>query len=222
MLRLTRQLQNWGTKRTEKSHKFFSVSIYIKLHRQGVPRSILFWTKVSWHYDLLSIAHFFGRLRSHRYLAFYSNKLVRKTVEYYWNKRLEKTEEAIKNGQSRETGNINIGYTIHRTKKNKKTTTQKSKRMSNTDLYISLIVIKDPSNHLRRDRKPEVYPLFWLCAYVFFLFFFLSEPIFRLCLHFTLCVLLSNETRERTDIEHHVSTRLMKSDLSFIANDVLC
>ena len=36
---------------------------------------------------------------------------------------------------------------------------------------------------------------------VLFLFFFLSEPIFRLCLHFTLCVLLSDETRERTDIE---------------------
>jgi hypothetical protein len=48
--------------------------------------------------------------------------------------------------------------------------------MSNTDLYISLIVIKDPPNHLRRDRKPEVYPLFWLCAYVlFFLFFCLNR-----------------------------------------------
>ena len=45
-------------------------------------------------------------------------------------------------------------------KKKQKNTTQKSKRMSNTDLYISLIVIKDPPNHLRRDRKPEVYPLF--------------------------------------------------------------
>ena len=45
-------------------------------------------------------------------------------------------------------------------KKPPKTTTQKSKRMSNTDLYISLIVIKDPPNHLRHDRKPEVYSLF--------------------------------------------------------------
>jgi hypothetical protein len=44
---------------------------------------------------------------------------------------LEKTEEAIKNGQSRETGNI--GYTRHMTKTNKKkNTTQKTKKMSNT------------------------------------------------------------------------------------------
>ena len=48
---------------------------------------------------------------------------------------LEKTEVTIKNGQSRETGNI--GYTRHTTKIKKKTnknhnTTQKTKKMSNT------------------------------------------------------------------------------------------
>jgi hypothetical protein len=46
--------------------------------------------------------------------------------------RLEKTKGAIKNGQSRDTDNI--GYTRHRTKTNKtKSTTQKTKKMSNTD-----------------------------------------------------------------------------------------
>jgi hypothetical protein len=48
---------------------------------------------------------------------------------------LEKTEGAIKNGQSRDTGNIR--YTRHRTKTNKTTnTTQKTKKMSNTNLTI--------------------------------------------------------------------------------------
>jgi len=43
---------------------------------------------------------------------------------------LDKTEEAIKNWQSRDTGNT--GYTIHRTKINKtKRTTHKTKLMSN-------------------------------------------------------------------------------------------
>ena len=42
---------------------------------------------------------------------------------------LEKIEVAIKNGQSRDTGNI--GYTRHRTKTNKtKSTTQKTKRLA--------------------------------------------------------------------------------------------
>jgi len=42
---------------------------------------------------------------------------------------LEKTEEQIKNGQSRDTGNI--GYTRHRTKTNKtKNTKQKIKKLS--------------------------------------------------------------------------------------------
>jgi hypothetical protein len=41
---------------------------------------------------------------------------------------LEKTEEAIKNGQSKDTGNI--GHTKHRTKINKtQSTTQKTKKM---------------------------------------------------------------------------------------------
>ena len=45
---------------------------------------------------------------------------------------LDKTEGAIKNGQSRDTGNI--GYTGQRRKTNKaKNTTQKTKKMSNTD-----------------------------------------------------------------------------------------
>jgi hypothetical protein len=45
---------------------------------------------------------------------------------------LEKTEGAVKNGQSRETGNIR--YRRHRTKKIKvKTITQKIKKMSNTN-----------------------------------------------------------------------------------------
>jgi hypothetical protein len=44
----------------------------------------------------------------------------------------KKTEGAIKYGQSRETSNIE--YTRHRTKTNKtKITTQKTKKMSNTD-----------------------------------------------------------------------------------------
>jgi hypothetical protein len=46
---------------------------------------------------------------------------------------VEETEGAIKNGQSRDTGNI--GYTKHRTKTNKtKNTPQKNKAASNTDL----------------------------------------------------------------------------------------
>jgi hypothetical protein len=45
---------------------------------------------------------------------------------------LEKTEGAIENRKSRETGHI--GYTRHRTKTNKtKNTTQKTKMISNTD-----------------------------------------------------------------------------------------
>jgi hypothetical protein len=45
---------------------------------------------------------------------------------------LEKTEGAIKNGQSRETGNI--GHTRHRTKTSKANNTiQKTKNMSNID-----------------------------------------------------------------------------------------
>jgi hypothetical protein len=47
------------------------------------------------------------------------------------NDRLEKTEGTIKNGQSKNTGNI--GYTRHRTKTNKaKYTTQKTTKMRNT------------------------------------------------------------------------------------------
>ena len=44
---------------------------------------------------------------------------------------LEKTEGAIKNGQSRDTGNIE--HTRHMTQTNKTNTTQKTKKMSNTD-----------------------------------------------------------------------------------------
>ena len=45
---------------------------------------------------------------------------------------LEKTEVAIKNGQSRKTGNIE--YTRHKTLTNKtKNKTQKTKKMSNTE-----------------------------------------------------------------------------------------
>jgi len=44
---------------------------------------------------------------------------------------LEKTEWAIRNGQSRETGNTR--YTRHRTKKIKPKTAQKTKKMRNTD-----------------------------------------------------------------------------------------
>ena len=45
---------------------------------------------------------------------------------------LEKTEGAFKNGQSRET--VNTRHIGHRTKTNKaKNTTQKTKKMSNTD-----------------------------------------------------------------------------------------
>ena len=45
---------------------------------------------------------------------------------------LENTKEAIKNGQSRETGNI--GNTRHKIKTNNKTITQKTKKMSKTNL----------------------------------------------------------------------------------------
>jgi hypothetical protein len=54
----------------------------------------------------------------------------RKTNKQYCIQTLEKTESAIKYGESRETGNI--GYSRHRTK-TKKNTTQKIKKMSNTD-----------------------------------------------------------------------------------------
>ena len=48
----------------------------------------------------------------------------------------EKTEGAIKNGQSRETGNI--GYTRHRKRTNKtQNTTQKIKKMSNMKIYTN-------------------------------------------------------------------------------------
>ena len=43
----------------------------------------------------------------------------------------EKTEVAIKNGQSRDIGNI--GHTRNRTKTNRIKKTQKTKKMSNTD-----------------------------------------------------------------------------------------
>jgi hypothetical protein len=43
----------------------------------------------------------------------------------------EKTDGAMKNGQSRDTGNI--GYTRHRTKTNKTKTQHRTKKMSNTD-----------------------------------------------------------------------------------------
>ena len=44
---------------------------------------------------------------------------------------LEKIEEVIKNGQSRETGNI--GYTRRRQKKTQKTQHRKLKKISHTD-----------------------------------------------------------------------------------------
>ena len=54
-----------------------------------------------------------------------------KIYEMFENDRLEKTEGTIKNGQSKNTGNI--GYTRHRTKTNKaKYTTQKTTKMRNT------------------------------------------------------------------------------------------
>ena len=49
-------------------------------------------------------------------------------------------EGVIRNGQSRETGNI--GYTRHRTKTNKtKNTTQKTRKMSNTDPTKNLVFV---------------------------------------------------------------------------------
>ena len=58
--------------------------------------------------------------------------------------RLEKTKGQIKNGQSRNTGNI--GYTGHRRMTNKtKNTTQKTKMMSNTD-GPTLPINTDPAN----------------------------------------------------------------------------
>ena len=49
---------------------------------------------------------------------------------------------AIKNGQSRETGNI--WYTRHRAKTNKtKNTTQKTKTLCNTDPTTNLVHMKD-------------------------------------------------------------------------------
>ena len=53
-------------------------------------------------------------------------------IAYDVNKTLEETEGATKNGQSRDTGNI--GLTGSRTETIiKKNTTQKTKKMSNTD-----------------------------------------------------------------------------------------
>ena len=53
-------------------------------------------------------------------------------MQVQFKQKLEKLERAIKNGQSRDTGNI--CYTRHRTKTNKiKHTTQKTKKRSNTD-----------------------------------------------------------------------------------------
>ena len=45
---------------------------------------------------------------------------------------LEKTERTIKNGQSRET--VNIGHKLQNGAKQNKSTAQKTKTMSNTDL----------------------------------------------------------------------------------------
>jgi hypothetical protein len=58
----------------------------------------------------------------------------------YTNVRETRRDNQIKNGQSRETGNI--GYTRHKTKtnKNKKTTSHKTKNMSNTDQIIPQII----------------------------------------------------------------------------------
>ena len=59
----------------------------------------------------------------------YQNDLVE---HYNLDKRSRKPKRAIKNGQSRDTGNI--GYTRYRTETNKeKKTTQTTKKMSNTD-----------------------------------------------------------------------------------------
>jgi len=59
----------------------------------------------------------------------YQNYLVE---HYNLDKRSRKPKRAIKNGQSRDTGNI--GYTRYRTETNKeKKTTQTTKKMSNTD-----------------------------------------------------------------------------------------
>ena len=49
-------------------------------------------------------------------------------------KTLEKTEGVIENGQSRDTGNIYWVHKTHYEDKHNKTTTQKAKTMSNTDL----------------------------------------------------------------------------------------
>jgi len=54
---------------------------------------------------------------------------------------LEKTEGAIKNGQSRDTGNIE--HTRHMTQTNKTNTTQKTKKMSNTDPIKNQVLAKD-------------------------------------------------------------------------------
>ena len=62
----------------------------------------------------------------------YQNYLVE---HYNLNKRSRKPKRAIKNGQSRDTGNI--GYTRYRTETNKaKNTTLKTKKMRSTDATI--------------------------------------------------------------------------------------
>ena len=56
--------------------------------------------------------------------------------------RRQTKQGAIKNGQSRETGNI--GYTRHRTKTNKtKNTTQKIKKMNNTNPTQNQYLLKE-------------------------------------------------------------------------------
>jgi hypothetical protein len=72
---------------------------------------------------------------------------------------LEKTEGVIKNGKSRDTGNI--GYTRHRTKTNKtNNTTQKRKKMRNTDTtkYRGLTqVLMKGRQFMPRIRRPACY-----------------------------------------------------------------
>jgi hypothetical protein len=55
---------------------------------------------------------------------------------------LEKADEVIKKGQSRDTGNV--GNTRHRTKTNKtKNPTQKTKKMSNKDKGHNCILLSE-------------------------------------------------------------------------------
>jgi len=85
-------------------------------------------------------------------------------------KTLEKNKGAFKNGQSRDTGNIE--HIRHRTKINKaNNTTQKTKKMSNTDTiknggWSQVLTKGRQFLHLIRHHVPHIVKMCWTPLYV--------------------------------------------------------